>query len=150
MGSDKIFQYTALGDNMNLASRLESLTKEYGVNLMISEYTLAKLGDKQREFRLRPLDSVQVKGKSKAVKIYEVIPNWSPWANEDSLLEKFFEAYERKYLQRRFEEARSAFNEILSHLPEDKATSRLLKKTEEFLKTPPPENWDGVTIFTTK
>jgi adenylate cyclase len=150
MGSDKISQYTALGDNMNLASRLESLTKEYGVNLMISELTLLKLGPKAREFRLRPLDLVQVKGKSKAVKIHEVLPNWSPWAKEDALLEKFFEAYERKYLQRRFAEAKAQFEEILHALPEDKATRRLLKKAEEFLVNPPPESWDGVTIFTTK
>lgn len=150
MGSDKIFQYTALGDNMNLASRLESLTKYYGVNLMISEFTLAKLGDKAKEFRLRPLDLVQVKGKSKAVKIYEVIPNWSPWAKEDALLEKFYEAYERKYLQRKFTEAKAQFEEILKYLPEDKTTLKLLHTTEEFLATPPPENWDGVTVFTSK
>lgn len=150
MGSDKIFQYTALGDNMNLASRLESLTKEYGVNLMISEFTLAKLGDKAREFRIRPLDLVQVKGKSKAVKIFEVIPNWSPWSKEDALLEKFFDAYEKKYLQRRFAEAKTAFEEILHAVPEDKATKRLLKKAAEFLENPPPDQWDGVTVFTTK
>ncbi len=150
MGSDKIFQYTALGDNMNLASRLESLTKEYGVNLMISEYTLAKLGDKAREFRIRPLDLVQVKGKTKAVKIFEVIPNWNPWAREDALLERFIDAYERKYLQKRFSEAQSQFEEILKSIPEDKASIRLLKKTQEFLKNPPPEQWDGVSIFTTK
>jgi adenylate cyclase len=135
---------------MNLASRLESLTKEYGVNLMISEFTLAKLGDKAREFRIRPLDLVQVKGKSKAVKIFEIIPNWSPWTKEDALLEKFHEAYERKYLKKHFEEAKAQFQEVLHTIPEDKATIRLLKKTEEFLKTPPPETWDGVSVFTTK
>lgn len=150
MGSDKIFQYTALGDNMNLASRLESLTKYYGVNLMISEFTLAKLGEKAKEFRLRPLDLVQVKGKSKAVKIYEVIPDWSPWAKESALLAKFHEAYEGNYLQRRFPEAKAQFEEILKYLPEDKTTLKLLHTTEEFLATPPPENWDGVTVFTSK
>ncbi|MGZ3669588.1 MAG: CHASE2 domain-containing protein [Bdellovibrionota bacterium] len=150
MGSDKIFQYTALGDNMNLASRLESLTKEYGVNLMISEFTLAKLGDKAREFRMRPLDLVQVKGKSKAVKIFEIIPNWSPWAKEDALLEKFHEAYERKYLQRKFVEAATQFEEILHSIPEDKASKRLLKMAKEFAANPPSDQWDGVTVFTTK
>lgn len=150
MGSNKIFQYTALGDSMNLASRLESLTKEYGVNLMISEFTLAKLGDKAREFRIRPLDLVQVKGKSEAVKIYEVIPNWNPWAKEDALREKFVEAYERKYLNRQFNDAKTLFLEILNTIPEDKATKRLLKKTEEYLANPPPDSWDGTTVFTTK
>lgn len=150
MGSNKIFQYTALGDNMNLASRLESLTKEYGVNLMISEYTLAKLGQKASEFRMRPLDLVQVKGKTQAVKIFEVIPNWSVWSREDALLEKFTEAYERQYLQKNFTRAHDSFTEILAAIPGDKATARLLKMSENFLKNPPPENWDGVTVFTTK
>jgi adenylate cyclase len=150
MGSDKIFQYTALGDNMNLASRLESLTKYYGVNLMISEFTLAKLGDRAKEFKLRPLDLVQVKGKSKAVKIFEVIPDWSPWAKETALLAKFCASYEQDYLGRRFEKAKAGFTEVLRIIPEDKATLKLLHTTEEFLLTPPPAEWDGVTVFTSK
>jgi adenylate cyclase len=150
MGSDKIFQYTALGDHMNLASRLESLTKYYGVNLMISEFTYEKLGAKRAEFRLRPLDLVQVKGKSKAVKIYEVIPDWNPWAKEGKLLEQYCRAYEELYLQRKFQEAIEIFQSILELLPEDKNTLKLLHNAEEYLKQPPPDGWDGVTVFTTK
>jgi adenylate cyclase len=150
MGSDRIFQYTALGDNMNLASRLESLTKYYGVNLMISEFTLAKLGEKAKEFKIRPLDLVQVKGKSKAVKIYEVLPNWNPWFKEDGLLAKYTEAYERKYLQKKFAEAVVIFEEILKSIPEDKCTLKLLEHAKEMLSNPPPADWDGVTIFQTK
>ena len=150
MGSDKIFQYTALGDNMNLASRLESSTKKYGVNLMISEFTLAKLGDKASEFRIRPLDLIQVKGKSRAVKVYEVIPNWSPWAKEDALLEKYRQAYELRFPKRQFAEAKALFTEILNIIPHDKATENLLESTEEYLRNPPPENWDGVTVLTSK
>lgn len=150
MGSDRIFQYTALGDNMNLASRLESLTKYYGVNLMISEFTLAKLGDKAREFKIRPLDLVKVKGKTKAVKIYEVIPNWNPWFKEDALLERYTEAYEKKYLGRNFSEALKTFEEILELLPDDKNTQRLRDLAKEMLTTPPPADWDGVTIMQSK
>jgi adenylate cyclase len=150
MGSDRIFQYTALGDHMNLASRLESLTKYYGVNLMISEFTLEKLGQYRREFRLRPLDLVQVKGKSKAVKIYEVIPDWSPWAKQDSLLAKYSEAYEQKYLAGKFGEAIAIFSEILEKIPGDKNTKKLKESAEQMLITPPPAGWDGVTIFQTK
>lgn len=150
MGSDRIFQYTALGDNMNLASRLEGLTKYYGVNLMISEFTWEKLGERRTEFHIRPLDLVQVKGKSKAVKIYEVIPNWNPLAKEDGLLAKFCDAYESKYLRRRFEEALSVFREILALYPEDKATKKLHDNAEEYLRNPPPDEWDGVTVMTSK
>lgn len=150
MGSDKIFQYTALGDNMNLASRLESLTKYYGVNLMISEFTLEKLGAKKSEFRIRPLDLVQVKGKSKAVKIYEVIPNWNPLAKEDALLAKYVDAYENLYLKRRFADAIAIFDEILKYYPEDKATKKLKTEAEELVKNPPGDEWDGVTVMTSK
>ena len=150
MGSDKIFAYTALGDNMNLASRLESLTKHYGVNLMISEYTLAKLGSRKQDFLIRPLDLVQVKGKSQAVKIFEVIPTWNPIAKEKALLEKYTDAYENKYLKRQFSEAIAAFKEILSQLPDDKASKLIKENAENFLKNPPPESWDGVTVFQTK
>ncbi len=150
MGSDRIFQYTALGDNMNLASRLESLTKYYGVNLMISEFTLAKLGDKVREFKIRPLDLVKVKGKTKAVKIYEVIPNWNSWFKEDALLERYTEAYEKKYLGRNFSEALKIFEEILETLPDDKNTQRLRDLAKEMLANPPPADWDGVTIMQSK
>lgn len=150
MGSDKIFQYTALGDSMNLASRLESLTKHYGVNLMISEFTHAKLGARAAEFRLRPLDLVQVKGKSKAVKIYEVIPDWSPWAKQPELLQRVTFAYEELYLKRKFAEAAEEFRAVLATLPDDKNTKYLAEQTAAFLAAPPPAEWDGVTIFTTK
>ena len=150
MGSDRIFQYTALGDHMNLASRLESLTKYYGVHLMISEFTYAKLGDRRHEFRVRPLDLVQVKGKSKAVKIYEVIPSWSAWAKEEELLSRFTKTYEELYLSGRFAEAEVAFGEILKQIPDDKSTQRLRASAAEYLATPPPAGWDGVTVFTSK
>jgi adenylate cyclase len=53
-------------------------------------------------------------------------------------------------LKRRFEEALASFNQILKILPEDKSTLKLLHNAEEYLKQPPPESWDGVTVFTTK
>lgn len=150
MGSDKIFQYTALGDSMNLASRLESLTKNYGVNLMISEFTYEKLGARRAEFVLRPLDLVQVKGKTEAVKIYEVVPTWRPWAGRPAALEKYTRAYEELYLKKKFSEAAALFDEVLAEIPEDKNLVRLRDSAVQFLNSPPPENWTGVTIFTTK
>jgi adenylate cyclase len=150
MGSDKIFQYTALGDNMNLASRLESLTKYYGVNLMISEFTLEKLGEKRAEFCIRPLDLVQVKGKSKAVKIYEVLPSWNPLAKESALIANYVNAYENLYLKRKFAEAIAIFSDILAKYPDDKATKKLFHEAEALLKTPPPADWDGVTVMSSK
>ena len=143
MGSRIRLAYTVMGDAVNLASRLESQTKEYGVNLMISEFTLRKLEGKASEFYFRPLDKIQVKGKTEAVRIYEVIPSWSPWSKEDALREKFIQAYESHYLKRQFADARSAFHEILNAIPEDKATKHLLHLTEIFLENPPRRHHRG-------
>jgi adenylate cyclase len=150
MGSDRIFQYTALGDHMNLASRLESLTKYYGVNLMISEFTLEAMGEKASEFRIRPLDLVKVKGKTKAVKIFEVIPDWSPWAKRPELLKRYTAAYEEEYLRGNFSAAKASFEAVLGALGDDKNTLKLLESTEGYLLAPPAEGWDGVTVHTSK
>ena len=149
MGSDKIFQYTALGDNMNLASRLESLTKYYGVNLMISEFTLEALGTHKSEFKIRSLDLVRVKGKSKAVKIFEVLPSWSAISESVGCLEKYEKAYQG-YLQRDFSGTVESCQSILAQYPEDKPTQKLLHNAEECLQTPPAADWDGSTNYTTK
>ncbi len=70
MGSDRLFDYTAVGDNVNLASRLEGLNKYYATNILISQRTAELLGD---SFILREVDRVRVKGKAQARSIFEVI-----------------------------------------------------------------------------
>ncbi len=149
MGSDLIFNFTALGDHMNLASRLEGLTKHYGANCMISEFTLEKLGPEAKKFPIRPLDMVRVKGKEKPVKIYEVLPDWKSIAKDPAAIALYTEAY-RNYLDRNFAAAIDKLNKVLEAHLHDKASRILKESCEQNLASPPTTDWDGVTTFKTK
>lgn len=148
MGSDQIFAYTALGDNMNLGARLESLCKHYGAQILISEYTFDRM-DQQR-FQTRIIDRVRVKGKTQPVGVYEVLYNYHPFVLNPELLPKFKEAYQ-KYLDMDFQGAIDLFDEILKIIPEDKASNRLKESSQNWLENPPGEDDDHtITTMTTK
>lgn len=149
MGSDRIFAYTALGDHMNLASRLEGLTKSYGVNLLISEYTYAGLGDARARFQIRPIDNVRVKGKVKPVRIFEAMASHHPLLTSPDALPRYKEGYDL-YQARKFREAAAIFEGLATEFPHDKAIHLHKKSCAEYAATPPGEDWDGVTVFTTK
>ncbi len=150
MGSDKIFSYTALGDNMNLGSRLESLCKYYGVQINISEFTLRAIPqDKKNEFTFRSLDIVRVKGKEKPVRIYEVLHNDHPFKKDDKAREEFEHAY-TLYLEGKFMESMQILDDISSRYPEDKPTKLIKAHCEEYLEHPPAQPWDGVTTHKEK
>lgn len=143
MGSNQIFSYTALGDNMNLGARLESLCKYYGVQLNISEYTKNAIPeDLAKEFTFRTLDKVKVKGKENAVTIYEVLHPSHPLINEVDALAQYEMAF-RFYLETKFNAAAEVFKNLHSKFPEDPSFERMLRMCEDFMDVPPPPNWDG-------
>ncbi len=150
MGSDKIFSYTALGDNMNLGARLEGLCKFYGVQLMISEYTLAKLSpEQQKEFTLRKLDMVRVKGKEKAVTIYEVLHSFHMIIDDQPAQDAYRDAF-ILYTQQKFKEALALLSPYCDKYPEDRSFHRLKGNCDDYIANPPSTDWNGVTTYTTK
>lgn len=150
MGSDTIFQYTALGDSMNLGARLESLCKYYGVQLNISEYTKDAIPPElQKNLTFRILDKVRVKGKEEAVTIYEVLHPSHPFMKDPDALQGYLTAFDM-YLEQNFQGAADILTPLVEKYPQDKSCKRVLDFSLGYIENPPPADWDGVYTHTTK
>lgn len=133
MGSSRIFSYTALGDNMNLGARLEGLCKYYGAQILISEYTLARL-DKEK-IKTRPIDKAIVKGKTHPVQIFEVLHTHHVLTKKPELYALYLEAYEL-FLRKNFSEAILKINAVLKDAVTDKPSERLRDACQKFYDHP--------------
>jgi adenylate cyclase len=148
MGSSLRYGYTALGDSVNLSSRLEGLNKDYGTHILVNETTY--LAARDSGFIFRELDLIRVKGKLQPVVIYELIAFSSELTAEtQTLLGRFCEAREL-YRQRRWLEAQTAFQSILDQWPNDGPARAYWKRCQEYLFDEPSMNWDGVFTMTHK
>ncbi len=132
MGSVARFDYTVLGDQVNLASRLEALTKEYGVAILVGEATARAAGDK---FVFREIDLVRVKGRAGAAPVYELVGR----AGVATVDPRFVEAL-AAYRARELVRARDLFAAI----PDDNVAAVMAARCEHLAAEPPPANWDGV------
>ncbi len=149
MGSEKIFAYTALGDQMNLTSRLEGLNKFYGTKLIISENTFKALEEHKNNFSIRSMDIVRVKGRKKTVGIYEVLDSEHCLFGRSNSIEEFNQAY-KLYMKKEFQEAQKIFNKLTEEYPQDINSQRMENNCKNYLLCPPSREWDGATTFTSK
>jgi adenylate cyclase len=149
IGSRKRMDYTVIGDGVNLSARLESATKEYGCDIIVSEYTYNMCRDR---IWVRELDRIRVKGKNQAVSIYELIGESDMPLNDNT--KRFLDLYaagRRAYLNRDFQTALSCFDQAYPLKPStDQAVLLHLQRSRYYLKNPPPEWWDGIETLTTK
>lgn len=147
MGSNIVQNYTVMGDSVNLASRLEGTTKEYGVRIIINETTNE---DVKGKFITREIDRVKVKGKNVPVAIFELLGETKA-TKTDSLayLNDFQKGYEF-YLAKDFLNAITEFEKALAINADDPVSKLYLKRCKEFIEDPPEADWDGVYVMKTK
>jgi adenylate cyclase len=146
-GSAARFDYTALGENVNLASRLEGLNKHLGTECLISGSTKAEIGD---QLVTRCVGDFQFKGFAKTVEVYELL-GWPDEAEASRPWRELFEQALKNYQTRDFELALMGFHQILELRPEDGPTLYYMSRIKEMGRdTPPPEDWTGATVMKEK
>jgi adenylate cyclase len=148
IGSQERMDPTVIGDTVNLASRLEALTRQYSVDVLIGP-TAAELT--RDEFHLRSVARVQVKGKTQPVEVFTLIGARNDHVDLELL--KWLQSYEEgieKFRERDFVEAKILFSRFLEFYPDDFLAKMYLERALEYEQQPPDEAWNAVEVFKKK
>ncbi len=142
LGGVNRFDYTVVGDGVNLGSRLENANKEYRTRIIIGENTYAKVGDR---VIVRELDLLVAAGKTEPIRIYELLGIRGE-TNEPGRLREFLGRYDEGlmlYRKREWDKAIAKFRQALESKPNDYPTTMYISRSEAFRATPPPAGWRG-------
>jgi hypothetical protein len=146
MGSERKMNYTVMGNEVNLAARLEGVNKMFGTRILISENTRQKIGD---AFLCRKLDRVRAAGISKPVRIYELLDFANDATDEQKTMVKLFHDALELFEKRDWQTAIAGFQKVIDTF-DDFASGVYLERCSLYRVSAPPEQWDGVFDWSAK